>query len=279
MKQKINKKGQTFAIVTIAVIFLTAILIAVLGFDKVEANHLGVKVRLGEVIGHMDAGMEWTGFFVSVHQYDLRLRKAVIELQGGNSAVDKTGQAVFATVNVNYKVIPNKDTVINLFKRVGSDNVIADRLNIEAIIREGFKQATVKYDALEILEKRQQVKLEARQFIIENFPSDYFEISDIVITNIDFSAQFKQAIEDKKTAEQNALKEQNQLEVVKFQQQQEIEVYKAEAERLRLQKTQVTALLNQQKWIEKWNGQLPTYVIASEGTSNMLLNLPTAGST
>lgn len=255
-------------------VFVVALFVGLSGFDKVEANHLGVKVRLGEVIGHMDAGMQWTGMFVQVHQYDLRLRKEVIDLTGGNSAVDKTGQAVFATINVNYRVKPKPDTIIKLYTNVGKDNVIADRLNLEAIIREGFKQATVKYDALEILEKRQKVKQEAKEFIRSNFPSEYFEIVDIVITNIDFSEQFKQAIEDKKTAEQTALKEKNQLEVVKFQQQQEIEKYKAEAEKLRLQKTQVTALLNQQKWIEKWDGRLPEYMITSGDTQGMLLNLP-----
>lgn len=256
------------------VIFFVVMFGAFMGFDKVDANHLGVKVKFGEVIGHMEAGLQWTGLFVDVVQYDLRLRKEVIDLTGANSAVDKTGQSVFATINVNYKVIPKSDTVIGLFKEVGPDGVIADRLNIQAIIREGFKQATVKYDALEILEKRQKVKKEAKEFIEANFPSKYFKIEDIVITNIDFSENFKSAIEAKKTAEQEALKEQNQLEVVKFQQQQEIEKYKAEAEKLRLQKSQVTDLLNQQKWIEKWDGRLPQYMISSDSTANTLLNLP-----
>ena len=271
-----KKKGQSmagFGVVFVILLFI-GVVISFLGFDQVEANHLGVKVKFGQVIGPMEAGLQWTGLFTAVHQYDLRIRKAQIDLSGENSAVDKTGQAVFSTINVNYRLKPDKETVLNLFKKVGPDNVIADRLNIDAIIREGFNQATVKYDALEILDKRQQVKEEAKEFIQNNFPKDYFEITDIVVTNIDFSPQFKQAIEDKKTAEQTALMEENQLEVVKFQQQQEIEKYKAEAEKLRLQKNELNELLIQQQWISRWDGKLPTYMISSGETQTQLLNLP-----
>ena len=179
----------------------------------------------------------------------------------------------YATININYKIKHDKNTIIRLYSEVGTNDVIADRLNIDAIVAEGFKQATVKYDALEILDKRQEVKELAKENIRANFPKNFFEIQDIVITNIDFSENFKNAIEAKKTAEQDALKEQNQLEVVKFQQQQEIEKYKAEAEKMRLQKAEVSALLNEQKMIEKWDGKLPQYLIITPDSQGMFLQL------
>ncbi|MFW9875397.1 MAG: prohibitin family protein [Candidatus Thorarchaeota archaeon] len=256
-------------------IFVIALFVGFAGFDTVDANHLGVKVKLGQLTGVMEPGLQWTGLFTQVYQYDLRIRKAQVDLTGGGSAVDKTGQAIYATINVNYRLKPSKDTVTELYKNVGSDDVIDDRLNLDAIIREGFKQATVKYDALEILDKRQEVKELAKENIHNNFPKEYFEIVDIVITNIDFSDNFKKAIEEKKTAEQLALKEQNQLEVVKFQQQQEIEKYKAEAEKLRLQKQEVSALLNQRQWIDKWDGHLPQFMMTSQDSVDMLMQLPT----
>lgn len=261
--------GATVVIALIVIIFVLA-----MGFDSVDANHLGVKVRLGKIQGVQESGIEWTGLFTDVYQYDLRTRQQTVELQGANSAVDKTGQAVYATININYRVKPAHDTIVRLYKEVGTNEIIAERLNIIPIVREGFKQATVKYDALEILEKRQEVKQIAKDNIHQNFPKDYFEIQEIVITNIDFSEGFKQAIESKKIAEQDAIKEKNQLEVVKFQQQQEIEKYKAEAEKLRLQKSQVTALLNQQKWIEKWDGRLPTFMMGGQQQQDMILQLP-----
>ena len=248
--------------------------VGITGFDLVPANHLGVKERMGVIKGAMEPGYAWTGLFTSVHDYDLRTRKDVIELQGAQGAVDNTGQAVYATININYRIKPTHDTVINLFTKVGRDRVISDRLNIDAIVREGFKQATAKYEAMDILNKRQEVKELAKENIKANFPSQYFEVQDIIITNIDFGEGFKQAIENKKIATQNKLEEKEILEVVKLQQEQEIEKYKAEAEKLRLQKTQVTALLNQQKWIDAWDGQLPQFMIVGQEQANMLLQLP-----
>lgn len=273
--RKMNKKGEGNKLAGFGIaaflIFVVLGMLLLLGFDTVNANHLGVKVRLGKMIGVQEPGMQWTGLFTHVYQYDLRRRKNVIDLSGVNSAVDKTGQAVFATININYRIIPTKQTVIDLYEQVGTNDIIDDRLNINAIVSEGFKQATVMYDALEILEKRQEVKELAKANIHNNFPAEYFEIVDIVVTNIDFSEAFKLAIEQKKIAEQDALKEENQLQVVIFQQQQVIEESKAEAEKMRLQKTQLTTLLNEQKMIEAWDGSLPDTIIIGGGDSS---NLP-----
>lgn len=273
-----KKKGQSVELGITAVIVLLLLLgtvvVLMLGFDMVEPSHLGVMVRFGEIKGVMENGFRWTGLFTTVHRYDLRTRKAVLELTGGNSAIDKTGQYVSAVINVNYRVKPTHETIMALYRNIGKDNVIADRLNLDAIIREGFKQATVRYDALEIIEKRQEVKELAKENIFNNFPAEYFEIENIVITNIDFSDGFKKAIEDKKIAEQRAMEEENKLQVVIFQQQQKITEYKALAEQIRLQSTALTELTLRQKYLDVWDGHLPQYMIASPETISMFLPSP-----
>lgn len=272
-----NKKAQAMGI--IGAVFVIAVIVGLFflfsGFDSVDANHLGVKVRLGKITGTMEPGWEWTGLFTNVYQYDMRIRKVKVDmLDEQSSATDRDGQAVFGSVSVNYRLKGNKDVVQSLYANVGRDKEIADKLNLQPIIKEGFKQATVQYEAIEILQNRQEVKEHAQENIRKNFPETYFEIVDIVVEDIDFSPAFKKAIEDKKVATQNKLKEEEQVEVVKFQQQQEIEKYKAEAEKLRLQKSEITPLLVQQRWIEKWDGKLPQYMISNEATQAQLLNLP-----
>lgn len=272
MKEK-KANGYAWGIVAI-VVFLAAFVLFSLGFDTVDANHLGVKIRFGKILGTMEPSIQWTGLFTHVEQYDMRIRKAKVNMMdAASSATDKDGQAVYGAVSVNYRLKPQKDVVQHLYSQVGSDNVLEDRLNLIPIIKEGFKQATVKWEAIEILQNRQTVKEQAQENIKKNFPTEYFEIVDIVVEDIDFSSDFKKAIEDKKTATQQKLKEQEQVEVVKFQQQQEIEKYKAEAEKLRLQKQEVTALLNEQKMIDKWNGQLPQYLIITPDSQGMFLQL------
>jgi len=273
-----GKKGQDVLLGGIVVVFIIAVVIGLvvlmLGFDKVEANHLGVQVKFGQIVGVQQPSLKWTGLFTDVYQYDMRTRQAEIELSGSNSAVDSSGQYVSATINVNYRLKRDPDTVTKLYANIGTDEWVADVLNIDAIIKEGFKQATVKYDALDILDKRQEVKELAKDNIITNFPADYFEIEQIIITNIDFSQGFKEAIENKKIAEQNALEEENKLQVVIFQQKQEIERFKADAEKIRLQSDALTDLTLRQKYLETWDGKLPTYMIANQDTINMFLPSP-----
>ena len=244
------------------------------GFDSVDANHLGVRVRLGKIEGIMDPGTQWTGLFTDVHQYDMRIRQEQVEMMTEQeSATDRDGQAVFGVVSVNYRLKQNREVVEELYRNISSDNEIAEKLNIRPIIKEGFKQATVQYEAIEILQNRQQVKEDAIENIRHNFPDEYFEIVDIVVEDIDFSPQFKAAIEAKKTATQEKLKEQEMVEVVRFQQEQEIEKYKAEAEKLRLQKQQITDQLNTQKMLEKWDGSLPQTLIITPDSSGIFLQL------
>ena len=277
MKSK-TRSGQALPVfmglfgVTVMIFFIAIIL----GVDTVEASHLGVAEKFGEIQFVQQPGIRWTGLFTRVHSYDMRTRKVIVTLDESNSAVDKTGQAVYAVINVNYKIKHSPETVQQLYSEVGLSDIVADTLNLDAIIAEAFKQTTVSYEALEILEKRQAVKEQTIETIKKNFPQKYFEIENIVVTNIRFSPAFENAIERKKVAEQEAIKEKNQLEVVKFQQQQEIEKYKAEAEKMRLQREQITPMLLQQAWIVKWNGQLPMTMLTSSEASNFLLQIPVA---
>lgn len=272
MNKRAQFKGAGLAI--FVVIFVIVFIVMLAGFDSVDANHLGVMVRLGQITGTQEPGYQWTGLFTQVYQYDMRIRKERVEmLDDASSATDRDGQAVYGAISVNYRLKQDKAVVERLYRNVGRDKEIADKLNIQAIIKEGFKQSTVKYEAMEILQNRQEVKEAAIENIRRNFPADYFEIVDIVVEDIDFSPSFKQAIEAKKTATQNKLKEEEQVQVVMFQQQQKIEEYRAEAEKLRLQKQQITDQLNTQKMLEVWDGKLPEIIIISDDTQGLFFQL------
>ena len=272
----LNKKGQgapAFVSIFVLLAMISMIFILV-GVDTVKANELGVMEQMGKIKGVQQPGIKYTGLLTTVEKYDMRTRKVVVNLIGDDAAADKDGQSIVAVINVNYVIKRSEENVMNLYKNVGQSDVVADKLNLDAIIAEGFKQSTVNYEALEILAKRQEVKDLAIENIVKNFPSEYFEIQTIVITNIDYLPAFKNAIERKKVATQEKLREEIQLDVVKFQQMQEIEKYKAEAEKMRLQRQEITPLLIQQSWIQKWNGELPVTMLSSGEATNFLLQIP-----
>jgi regulator of protease activity HflC (stomatin/prohibitin superfamily) len=122
-------------------------------------------------------------------------------------------------------------------------------------------------------------------------------VEQVSITDFDFSDQFNVAIENKVTAEQNALTEQNKLKVIEFQAQQQIaaamgqrnstvaqaqgqaEAIKlnAEAEAYRVQLVQ-TQLSKSPQFIDyikanKWSGNFPQFYMTGS-SAPLIMSLP-----
>jgi regulator of protease activity HflC (stomatin/prohibitin superfamily) len=92
-------------------------------------------------------------------------------------------------------------------------------------------------------------------------------VTDISVTDLDFTDQFLKAVEDKQVAEQQAMMSEKLVVKAKRDAEQAIAKSRGEAEALRMQREQVTPMLielrkvdAQLKAIEKWNGVLPGYV-------------------
>ena len=90
-------------------------------------------------------------------------------------------------------------------------------------------------------------------------------VTALNITDLSFSEEFDTAVEQKQIVEQETQKAQYELEKAKVENEKKIENAKADAEVMRQQNEQITdnylrlkEIENEQKAIEKWNGQLPT---------------------
>ncbi len=302
-----NNKGQA-AVATIVIAILVIGLIALFaGIDTVDATNVGVKNRFGVIQGTMQPGMAWTGLFVHVEQYDKRIQKMTVEmLEGEKTSVDIDGQTVKARIEINYKI--NPENIVDAYTNVGRQNTMAATLNLDGIIREGFKTTTSKYKSKEIWQNRQKVKEEAIEIIKANFPEHYFSLENVIISDLDFNPEFIAAIELQKTNEELAIAEEKQVEVEKQKANSAIqvargtaeseklaaeataykikvdaeanafkvrEIARAEAEGLAMKKQELNDQMLYNNWIDAWNGQLPTYVITTAEGSNMLMQLPT----
>jgi len=176
------------------------------------------------------------------------------------SAASKDLQDTHTQVAVNFRIDPIKLTEI--YRTIGQATTGQDYMQTEImnpIILESVKFVTSKYTAEELITKRQQVKKEIDEVIADRLNKYGIIVVDVSITDFKFSDQFTKAIEEKVTAEQNALKERNNLEVIKFQAQQKIEQSKGEAEAIRIVNEQ---LLKSPKYIDyltiqKWDGKMP----------------------
>jgi regulator of protease activity HflC (stomatin/prohibitin superfamily) len=97
------------------------------------------------------------------------------------------------------------------------------------------KEVTAEYRAADILSKREEIRTQIREAMIIELREYSVTVIDFLITNIDFRAEFKQSIEDKVRAEQEALAEQNRVEIARAQAEQRAATAEGEANRLRIE--------------------------------------------
>jgi prohibitin 2 len=291
MKKKGQGLGTAIGIILV-VGFVATMIILLMGYDVVDASHLGVMNRFGVILGVMQSGMRWTGLMTHVEQYDLRERQMTVEMFDPlNSAVDKDGQMVFARIQVNYRL--NPDSVQDAYRKVGLDRDMAKILNIEGIIKENFKVITAHYSSTQMWQNRTLIKDQAIVQIENKFPKEYFILDNVIISDLDYAQKFKDAIEAEKENEKLALAAQAAVSIAKFQADSAIETARgigesnkiqkiaaaeADARALELKRLQITPLMVQNNWIDKWSGNLPNFLITSgsEQNSNLLLQLPSS---
>ncbi len=240
-----------------ALVVIIALALIFGSFTIVGAGERGVVVRLGSIARVLDSGAHLK---LPLIEHVVKMTVQTQKEQVETDAASQDLQTVKAVVAVNYNVSPDK--VEDLYRGTGLD--YKSRV-IDPAIQEAVKAATAKYTAEQLITQRPLVKediLVSLKSILS--PKDIL-VSDVSITNFDFSPSFNQAIEAKVTAEQQALQSKNLLEQKKYEAEQIVVTAKANAEAIRIQAEAITqqggANYVQLKAIEKWNGVLPSSMI------------------
>ncbi len=254
-------------IIKIAVLAICVALVAVVGFScftVVSAGHTGVVLTFGAVEDAvLDEGLHFKMPFVQkVVQMNNRTQK--IETDG--SASSKDLQIISYVVAVNYHV--NGDSSATLYQNVGTDygSVI-----IVPAIQESIKAVTAQYTAEELITKRQTVGDQIKDALSEKINQYGLTVEIFNIVNFDFSEEFNAAVEAKQTAQQNALKAEQDLARIEVEAKQKITQAEAEAESIKLIQDALAEspdYVDYIKW-SKWDGKLPTVM----GDSDILLSM------
>lgn len=253
-----NEKGNIVIGIIIGVILLIAIVIFA-SITTVPTGYVGVKTRFGQVQNDViQEGLNTKAPFIeSIVKIDCRTKKIETE----TSTASKDLQEVSLNVAVNYNV--NKETANNLYKEVGTtyEDVI-----VNPSILESVKAITAQYTAEELITKRAEVSNKMQELLEEKIENRGFNIVDFNIIDLNFSEAYNQAIEKKQVAEQEAKQAEYELQKAKVENEKKIAEAEANAKVMEVQNASTTEnalklkeLEIQQKFIEKWNGQLPTY--------------------
>ena len=228
------------------------------GFFTIQPGEVGVKVRLGKIIDSYSEGLYFKIPFVdNIEKFSIRIRRADIK----TSAFSKDMQTIDVDMVINYRI--EKSTIVSIYRNLGPDYV---QSVIDPITQESVKSITAKYSAEKIISSRADVTREMDEVVKNRLSEKQIIVTDLSITNFEFTPDFLKSVEDKQIAEQNAKKAEKDVERVKKEAIQVIERARAEAESLRLQRAAVSDQLielrkveAQIRAIEKWNGVLPQY--------------------
>ena len=241
------------------------VVVGVLGFAAVVLNPVviisagerGVMTTFGKVSGdilgeglHMRVPLTQT-----IYILDVRVQKESAEAE----AASKDLQDVTSSIAVNWHLDP--DRVNWVYQHVGLS--FGERL-IDPAVQETVKAVTANYTAVELVSSRELVRNQIKDLLAKRLGRYGILVDEMSIVNFKFSSQFEQAIENKQTAEQMALKAERDLDRIKIEAEQKITAAQAEAQSLHLQKQEITPELLDLRRIEaqvaaiqKWDGHLP----------------------
>lgn len=226
-------------------------------WSQIGAGERGVVLNFGAVKETvLNEGLH---FRIPVKQEIIILDVKVQKAASVAPAASKDLQDVSSEVVLNYHIIPDKSN--KLYQSLGIH--FKERI-IDPAIQEVVKAVTAEYTAEELITKRPSVSESMRTNLQKRLLNHYIAVDAFSIVSFSFSPVFTEAIEAKQTAEQHALKAARDLDRIKIEAEQKITAARAEAESLRLQKTNLSKDLLELrkieanlKAIEKWNGTLP----------------------
>ena len=240
-----NRLFQKLAIVGIIILMLLGS-----SFRIVESGYVGIRVRLGKVSNQTTSeGINMKVPFIErIEKMSIRVQKT--EVTTNSSSKDL--QDVDMSLVVNYHI--DKEQAVKLYKTVGKNY---EQIILQPAIEEGIKAVTSKYTAEELITQRSKVSEEAKNELDSKVSKYGIIINDFNITNFEFSEEFSKAIEEKQVAEQKVLTAKQELEREKIEAEKKIVAAEAEKKANELKQQSLTDNIIKEKFIEKWDGQLP----------------------
>ena len=268
--------------IKIAAAIITAIVIIVVLAESiviVEAGHRGVVLYLGAVENRvLGEGVHFvTPFVEQVVSMEVRTQK----FQAEATAASNDLQEVQSVIAVNYRIDPQQTNEI--YQKLGVN--YQDRV-ISPTIQESVKASVAKFNAEELITKRETAKSVIADAIRSTLSRDNIEVQNVFITDFKFSDAFANQIEQKVVAFQKFLTEQNNLRAIEVVANQTVaqaegaaraNAAKAsgESEAIKIITLQLRESPEYLQWqaITKWNGQMP-YAVGSGGVPFFQLPLP-----
>ena len=251
-----------------------------LSINVVPPGYVGVVVQLGQVQpATLVPGVYFRPFLIqNVIDFETRVRPHNFS---SIDAASREYQSVKLTGTLNFSI--DAQQADDLYQRVGLD--FAGRV-IDAAFSDTIKEIIPRFAVTEILAKREEIRSITKGKLAESLGRYGILVEDVYLTDISFSPEYTQAIEQKQVAQQLVEREREVLNQKKIQAEQfevealgqaKAEVARAQgaAEANKLLTQSITPELIEYQRVQRWDGKMPLY----QGNANVMLPVPAASPT
>ena len=263
IKRQRDRKAADFAMFQFVagLMILTAFVCSF--FVVINAGERGVLMKFGQVQPQvLEEGIHpIIPIAQTVKKMSVRVQKQEITAE----ASSKDLQEVFTDVALNWHISP--DHANTIYQQIGEKLAIIDRI-IDPAVEEVLKAVMAKYTAEEIITKRGNVKDEVDTLLTNRLSGYNIAVDDISLVHVHFSPKFRDAVEAKQIAEQEAKRADFiALKAIK-EAEAKVNLARGEGESQRILRETLSPELLQKQAIDKWNGNLP--LVVGESTSKVL---------
>ena len=253
--------------------FFVVAIVAVLSlsscYERVDAGYEGVLVNLyGDKKGVDDAnlctGAVWYNPFTQrVFEYPVYVQTVDYPAFEVNS---KDGTKFTIDPSILIKIEDTKSPYIYKKYRTELSDIINKTLYV--YVRDAARNEFNKYNADQIISNRSAVDKSFETNVRKALKKEHFILEQLT-PGIKYPQSYEDAINAKNKAVQDSMRVRNEVAVAKADAERKIVVAQAEAKANALKTQALTNAILKARWIEKWDGHLPTVT----NGNNMILNL------
>lgn len=215
-------EGKTQRIIRIILSIIFVLVTILLSVNAIPAGYTGIVYQFGSIKGQISEGLQFVLPWRNVKSVCIQTTSHKFPQL---TCFSEETQAVYIGATLNISVAASG--IQNLYRTVGENwfNVV-----VKPRVMQNFKDETVKYKSVDIAPNREMIRHNVSNRLKVELQPYSITVIDLLLDNIDFEAGFKQAIENKQIATQNALEEEQKVVVERNKAQQKIEEAKGKGQ-------------------------------------------------
>jgi prohibitin 2 len=253
--------------VVVAAVAIVTVSVAGCGIKVVDTGQRGIKTRFGEVVSEsLPEGLYFFNPFTSaIVEMDTRVQRVDAE----TDTYTRDVQQAAIKYTLNYRLQQNAAHL--MYRDIGRD---WEQKLIPQVVLGTLKEVVGKWDAVDLISNRDKAANNAFDQIRSNLAERNVEVSRFEITDIAYTHEFENSVEQKVIAQQKAIEEQNRTKQIEEQARQKVLSAEAEAKsmQIRAEALEKNAKLVEWEAVQKWNGVLPQYMLGNGATPFINLN-------